>query len=108
MGKVKVTRGVAGRIAVLERRLVELEGRLIDVQAEYEDSSRELTELRALSRRLADWGLKASDTGTWIGVCNAIGWTAIGANAHRARRSTMKKAVQAVPTPDSLIVWRKI
>ena len=86
MGKVKGTRGVAGPISVLERRLVELEGRLIDVQAEYEDSSRELTELRSLSRRLADWGLKASDTGTWIGVYNAIGWTAIGANAHRVVR----------------------
>ena len=86
MVKAKFKKGLASRIAVLERRLVELEGRLVDVQAEYEDSSRELTDMRSLSRRLADWGLKASDTGTWIGVCNAVGWPAIAANAHRVVR----------------------
>ena len=86
MVKAKFKRGLAGRIAVLERRLVELEGRLLDIQSEYEDSARELTEMRSLSRRLADWGLKASDTVTWIGVCNAIGWPAIAANAHRVVR----------------------
>jgi len=86
MVKAKFAGGVAGRIAVLERRLVELEGRLIDVQAEYENSSRELTDIRVLSRRLADWGLRASDTSTWIGVCNAVGWTAVAANAHRVVR----------------------
>ena len=86
MVKTKFKRGLASRIAVLERRLVELEGRLLDTQSEYEDSARELTEMRSISRRLADWGLKTSDTETWIGVCNSIGWPAIAANAHRVVR----------------------
>lgn len=80
------TRSLAGRIAALERRLADLEGMLVEIQAEYSDASRELTETRSFIRRLADWGLKPADTGTWIGVCNVVGWTASGANAHRTVR----------------------
>ena len=86
MVKARFMRGLAGRIAVLELRLAELECRLVDIQTEYADSSRELTEMRMFSRRLADWGLMASDTRTWIGVCDAIGWPAISGNAHRVVR----------------------
>ena len=77
---------LAGRIAALEHRLVALETNLVDIQVEYADSSRELTEMRSFVRRLADWGLKASDTRSWIGVCNAVGWPAITVNAHRVVR----------------------
>ena len=79
-------KGLVGRILALERRLVELESKLVDIQAEYSDASRELTETRSLVRRLADWGLKPADTATWINVCNAMGWAATTANAHRAVR----------------------
>ena len=79
-------RSLLGRIAALERRLAELESRLVDIQAAYADSARQLAEMRFFVRRLADWGLKASDTGSWIGVCNAVGWTAITSNAHRVVR----------------------
>ena len=86
MVKAKFKRGLAGRIAVLERRLAELEGRLIDAQAEYENSSRELTDMRALSRQLAQWGLKASDTGKRQMCIRDRGWPAIVSNAHRVVR----------------------
>ncbi len=79
-------KGLSGRIAALEQRLTQLESRLVEVQAEYSDTSRELTETRSFVRRLADWGLKPADTGTWMGVCNAVGWTATSANAHRTVR----------------------
>ena len=79
-------RSLVGRIASLEHRLVELESRLVDIQAEYADSARELAEMRVFVHRLADWGLKASDTGSWFGVCNSVGWPAITSNAHRVVR----------------------
>ena len=86
MAEATNTKGLAGRIAALERRLVQLEAKLVEVQAEYSDTSHELAETRSFVRRLADWGLKPADTSTWIGVCNAVGWTATTANAHRAVR----------------------
>ena len=86
MAETTPPKGLSGRIAALEHRLTALESRLVEVQAEYSAASRELTETRSFVRRLADWGLKAADTGTWIGVCNAVGWTATPANAHRAVR----------------------
>jgi hypothetical protein len=86
MAETTNSKGLTGRIAALERRLEVLESTLVEVQAEYSDASRELTETRSFIRRLADWGLKAADTLTWIGVCNVVGWTATTANAHRAVR----------------------
>lgn len=86
MAETPTTKGLAGRIAALERRLDGLESKLVEVQAEYSDTSRELTETRSFVRRLADWGLKPADTSTWVGVCNVLGWTATTANAHRAVR----------------------
>lgn len=86
MAETSTTKGLAGRITALERRLIELESTLVEVQGEYSDTSRELTETRSFVRRLIDWDLKPADTSTWIGVCNAVGWTATTANAHRAVR----------------------
>jgi len=86
MVKSMPPKSLVGRIAALERQLVELESRLVDIQAEYADSARELAEMRFFVRRLADWGLKASDTGSWMGVCNAVGWPAVTSNAHRVVR----------------------
>ena len=86
MAEATNTKGLSGRIATLERRLVDLESKLVKVQAEYSDTSRQLTETRSFIRLLADWGLKPADTSTWVGVCNTVGWTATTANAHRAVR----------------------
>ena len=86
MAQATNARGLAGRIAALEHRLLELESKLVEVQAEYSDTSRELTKTRSFVRRLADWGLKPADTSTWIGICNADGWAATTANAHRVVR----------------------
>ncbi len=86
MAEATHARGLAGRIAALERRLVDLESKLVEVQAEYSATSRKLTETRSFVRRLVDWGLKPADTSTWISVCNVVGWTATTANAHRTVR----------------------
>ena len=86
MAETTNSKGLTGRIAALERRLVDLESKLVEAQAEYSATSRELTEARSFVRRLADWALKPVDTSTWIGVCNVVGWTATTANAHRAVR----------------------
>jgi hypothetical protein len=86
MAEPTAPKGLAGRIVTLERRLAELEGRLVDIQGEYSDASRELTETKTFVRRLADRGLKAADTGTWVDVCNALEWQATTANAHRTVR----------------------
>jgi len=86
MAETGSPKGLARRIAALEHRLVELESRLVDIQAEYSDASRELTESKSFVRRLADWGLKAADTATWMTVCNASEWQATTTNAHRVVR----------------------
>jgi hypothetical protein len=79
-------KGLVARITALEYRLVELEGRLVDIQTEYSDASRELAESKSFARRLAEWGLKAADTSTWMAVCNASEWKANTSNAHRVVR----------------------
>lgn len=86
MPEAKPPRGLLRREEALERRLADLESGLIGLQTEYESASRQLAELRSFARRLADWGLNPADTGTWTGVCKALGWPASGVNAHRTVR----------------------